>query len=565
MSRDWPKLNASVDGVNVARFMEATKAGDLAQVRTMLAVRPELIDMDVSGADEHRAIHYAVMRRDAAMVRLLMEAGADARKGIWPHRDATSALSIAREREYTDIVAIIEHEEGLRREEMSCPNATISPIQEQIGAAISRGEREAAMRLLDANRTLIHACDRQGANPLHLAAEEADFELVDWLLKAGARASKEDAHGLTALDRAALAADPRNESAQQFPALANLLLENGAKMTIRAAIALGDSARVRELVSADPGLLRQIDQSGGLVTLAVNHGQLETVRLLLDLGADVDERIRLEELEEPTTSWGMPLWYAALAGQFEIAKLLLDRGADPNANVYASGWALRNAWDLPDDSVKRLLLERGAKRQPHMVAQAHDVEAARRMLEENPSEELAHDLLWAAADHGCSEIVQLALPFMKWPRDDPRWHWVLIQPIRGAGSNTERNEGHFSSMALLLGHGVNPNISRFGATALHFTAARHGSLAGEDRARFASMLLDHDARVDVRDDVLKSTPLGWACRWGRKEMVQLLIERGAPIDELDAEPWATPKAWAAKMKRDGVLAVLQEHRAASYS
>ena len=83
------------------------------------------------------------------------------------------------------------------------------------------------------------------------------------------------------------------------------------------------------------------------------------VNLLLDLGADVDERVLLQELEDPTESWGMPLWYAALAGDLAITQLLLDRGADPNANVYASGWRLRNAWYHQDDSVKRLLLERG--------------------------------------------------------------------------------------------------------------------------------------------------------------------------------------------------------------
>ena len=62
--------------------------------------------------------------------------------------------------------------------------------------------------------------------------------------------------------------------------------------------------------------------------------------------------------------------------------------------------------------------------------------------------------------------------------------------------------------------------------------------------------------MDVRDDLLRSTPLGWACRWGREPLVELLIERGAPVEEVDAEAWATPRAWARKMKRDGVLAIL---------
>src|ERR1700689_2040022 len=170
----WPKLKAFVDGANVARFAEAVQAGDAAQVRALLHARPELVNMDMSANDEHRALHYAVLRRDAAMVKLLMEAGADARKGIFPHRDATSALAIARDREYDEIVAVIEEEERLRREEMSCPNATVSPVQDQINAAIREGDNVRAIRLLEADGSLIQACDREGASPLHIAAQEGN-------------------------------------------------------------------------------------------------------------------------------------------------------------------------------------------------------------------------------------------------------------------------------------------------------------------------------------------------------------------------------------------------------
>src|SRR5207302_5172299 len=128
----------------------------------------------------------------------------------------------------------------------------------------------------------------------------------------------------------------------------------------------------------------------------------------------VDERILLQELEEPTPSWGMPLWHAALANQFDIVQLLLDRGADPNANVYASGWPLRNAWNHKDGAVKKLLLARGAKPQPYMVAEAHDVEEARRFLDADVSEGLAQELAWSGADHGCAAIVELALRRLQW-------------------------------------------------------------------------------------------------------------------------------------------------------
>ncbi len=413
------------------------QCGDTETVRAILHAKPALINTDLSESNEHRAIHFAVLRRDPAMVKLLMEAGANARKGIYPHRDATSALTIARDRQYHEIVAIIEEAERLRK-----PDPPIPPAQDEISAAISAGDVENTKRLLN----------------------------------------------------------------------------------------------------ADPSLLKRMNSDGGLLTLAVNRDKIEVVNLLLDLGADVDERVTLSHLEEPVTSWGMPLWNAALENNFEICELLLNRGADPNANVYASGWPLRNAWNHEDGKIKKLLLERGAKLQPYMVSETHNVEEAKRLLEQDPSEALASELLWSAADHGCPAIVELALPHIPWPADDRQWHWVIIQPVRGGGS-----EGHFASMALLLKHGINPDIARYGQTALHFAAAYRGDVSDEARARFAGMLIDAGASLTVRDDLLKSTPLGWACRWGRKKLADLLIARGANIAEPDAEPWATPAAWTKKM------------------
>jgi ankyrin repeat protein len=560
----WAKLKSFVDGANATRFLEAAKNRDLALVRSLMASRPELVNMGTSATGEYRAIHYAVMNRDVAMTRLLMEAGADARSGIYPHRDATSALALANAREYTDIVAVIEEEERHRREELSCENATVTPAQDQISAAIAQGDRDTAIRLLEADPSQIQACDRTGRTPLHVAAQANDVELVAWLLNRRASPRKLDPHDLAPIDLAALAADPRNAAAEKFPAIATLLLLQGSDLTVRAAVALGSEERVRELIAADPGLLRQISTfSGGLVTLAVNHRQMEMVRLLLDLGADVNERKLLAEEEEPQESWGMPLWYAALAGDFAITKLLLDRGADPNANVYASGWPLRNAWDHPDARVKNLLLNRGAMPKPYMIAEMHDVAEARRLLEQNPDdEELANELVWSAADHGCPEIVDLGLPYLKWPRNDSRWNWILMQPIRGGTGNASTPEGFFASLAAILRAGVDPDVARFGRTALHYTAARHGSTSGKDRARFAAMLLDHGANMALRDDLLKSTPLGWACRWGHKEVAELLLKRGAPAHEPDAEPWAQPLAWAKKMNHGEIVTLLERSSAA---
>ena len=72
-------------------------------------------------------------------------------------------------------------------------------------------------------------------------------------------------------------------------------------------------------------------------------------------------------------------------------------------------------------------------------------------------------------------------------------------------------------------------------------------------------MLDAGAPLNVRDEWFKSTPLGWACRYGRVELVKLYLERGADPVEADAEPWASPLAWAERVDREDILTLLRSH------
>ena len=89
----WPKLRAYVDGATVARLADAVRARDAAHVSAMLKLRPELVNMELAENDERSALHIAVLDRSSEMVRLLIRSGANARKGVYPHRDATAALT----------------------------------------------------------------------------------------------------------------------------------------------------------------------------------------------------------------------------------------------------------------------------------------------------------------------------------------------------------------------------------------------------------------------------------------------------------------------------------------
>jgi ankyrin repeat protein len=113
---------------------------------------------------------------------------------------------------------------------------------------------------------------------------------------------------------------------------------------------------------------------------------------------------------------------------------------------------------------------------------------------------------------------------------------------------------------LVLDHGVDPDVIGVGGhTTLHHLATN--TTSDEHRLTRATLLLDAGASLTQRDQLLKSTPLGWACRWGRIELVKIYLERGADPVEPDAEPWATPLAWATKGRHHDLLELLRLHGA----
>jgi ankyrin repeat protein len=473
----WPKLKSYVDGVTVKRLADAVRTDDLAQVRAMLQARPELADLTMSYGDEHRPIHYAVMKRSPEMVRLLMRHGANARHGIHPHRDATAAWTIAKERGYQEIVAIIEEEE-LRRGE---PGSAARP--EVIG------------------------------------------------------------------DEAA-----------------------------RAAVASGDMEWLRARL-AEGSLVNPIRwDGGGLLTVAVRHNRPEMLPLLLDFGFDPDERVSSGEGDWVAYSQGYPLWYCAALGRREMAEMLLQRGANPNVHVDSSGSAVYSAYSHKQWDMVELLRRHGGVVSADTAAIYRQTDLARQMLADEargklpegivaPGKPVAEELLRFGASGGDPEIVRMALERIDWPRDDPGWFRSMTEPLYFwhhipwlyAGYR-ELDRGTYLPCFRLILERCDPNlIGSFGRTVLHEVAAMGEHVTEEEAAAFAGALLDAGARMDVRDDILKSTPLGWACRWGRAGVASVILKRGADPVEADAEPWARPRAWAEKMGHGGVLTVLREH------
>jgi ankyrin repeat protein len=558
----WPKLKSYVNGVTAKRLADAVRAGDTDLVGAMLKARPELVNTDRAENDEHRAIHYAVLGRSPHMVRLLMQHGADARKGIYPHRDATTALRLAIERGYDGIAAIIREEEQNRRAALSGVHTVATASPDELTDLIIRGENAAALAMLEAEPALIAGCNRGGWSALHVASAMRNVELVSWLLEHGANPNQLGRGGKAPLDHAV---GKRSADREQFVNVARLLLDRGAELTARSAVALGDAAWLKAR-HAEGALTNQIEDTGGLLSIAVRHDRLQILRLLLDLGFDPNERVRLEDLDEPQYSQCMPLWHAAALGKYGMAELLLQRGADPNGHVYASGTAVYSAYSRRDSKMVELLKRYGGVVDGVTLAHYRETGMARQLLENGATESEVEGMLWGAACGGDPEIVRMALERITWSRHDERWYWVLSQPLRmwnhmnGPWAHQELDRSTYVDCFRLVLERCDPNLrhARFGRTMLHDVAALDPHVTEEEGEAFARLLLDAGARMDERDDVLKSTPLGWACRWGRLSVARLLLARGADPVEEDAEAWARPIAWAEKMGHDDILAMLAD-------
>jgi ankyrin repeat protein len=104
---------------------------------------------------------------------------------------------------------------------------------------------------------------------------------------------------------------------------------------------------------------------------------------------------------------------------------------------------------------------------------------------------------------------------------------------------------HYDIAEFLLEKGMDANHMN-----CHHTTLLH-EMGFTGDVRKAKLLIDHGAEINVLDEEFRSTPLGFAARWGKQEVLELLLESGAEPNLAGAE-WATPLAWA---RRKGHLKI----------
>ncbi len=393
------------------RFSEIQELGDVCtkgnveRARELLQRHPDVLD----SPDRDGRFFYpesclwsplgrAAWQGHEELVRFLLEAGANpvpfevaAQYHQHVYGDWTKEL---RERGYHRVVEVIE---------TAIHQRYGPPLDEgNIRKAVRDGDVERVRSLVAEKPERVRQVDAAANAPLHLAVAANHLQMVRLLLESGSPPNARNGNGRTPAVIALFGLHRwwRNEEKRE---ILDLLLKSGAEYTILIAATLGDEARVREILRADPSLANAADPCCRRpLSAAASKGHTHIVRLLLDHGADPNAK-------EAICQGGLSLHEAAEKGFLEIAQLLLEKGAIPeHLGRFFHGDSVFASQRHPN--VLHLLYSYGGTMELQVYAAAHRIDVIAEVLKLQPSR--ANDVLpYGWDDNGESE--ELALHIMR--------------------------------------------------------------------------------------------------------------------------------------------------------
>jgi ankyrin repeat protein len=268
------------------------------------------------------------------------------------------------------------------------------------------------------------------------------------------------------------------------------------------AVVSGDVAKLRAMLRETPELARARSTRRHHATLlhyvAANgvEGErqktpayaVDVARVLLEAGSEVDALADMYENRCTTMSMLVSSGHPAEAGlQVALAETLLEFGAalEGPGSKWQSSVMTALAFGYLDTA--RMLASRGARIDDIAAAAGLGrLEDARRLLPTADGKS-RHAALALAAQHGHAEIVRL-----------------------------------------LLDAGEDPN--RYNLEGFHAHSMPLHQAVWSKHIEVVRLLVERGARLDVRDTIYQSTPLGWAIYGERNEIAEYLRGKGAPAE-----------------------------------
>jgi ankyrin repeat protein len=182
----------------------------------------------------------------------------------------------------------------------------------------------------------VNVRDREGNTPLILAAFYASPKCVDLLIGMGADVNAVNEAGVTALIRAATSYEKTRSLVEAGARVRARSADLGNTPLILAARRAGNYRTVRLLLEHGADANERNAAGVSPIMSGAASGDPETVRLLLDAGAKPDDYPTSQDPRTTDLMAGLrtPLMWAAYNNDVSMVRLLLDRGADPNRSTY---------------------------------------------------------------------------------------------------------------------------------------------------------------------------------------------------------------------------------------